>query len=157
MTIFSYRKGRLAHTLFIFLALVIVLDFILPGHTYSDRIIDVKKELEQYYNAAGNYHYSYRVFTPNKDFVVSEEFAQSAKENQEIQYEVSLLFREVNSYGLLTFESNSVYVLRILSGLILPLMAIVVLVLGYKYGSKMSILIFVIQVLLVADLVFLMI
>jgi hypothetical protein len=157
MAILSYKKGQLAHTLFICLALTIVLDFILPGHTYSDRIIDVKKELEQYYNAAGNYHYSYRVFTPDNDFVVSEEFAQTVKENQEIQYEVSLVFGEVNSYGLLTSESNSIYVLRILSGLILPLLAIVVLVLGYKYGSKMSILVFVIQVLLLADLIFLMI
>lgn len=151
----SLKKTKFSYILFILLALVIVLDFSLPGITYTDKVIDIKKELQQYYNAGGNYHYSYRVFTGKHNFSVSEGFAQTVQRKQKIQYQVSLLFKEVNSYRLTTSERKSTYLLRILSGLVVPLLAIVVLALGHKHGSKMSILIFVIQVLLVADLIFL--
>ena len=151
------KKSKLVHILFIFLALVIILDFTLPGNIYTDKIVDVKKELQQYYNATGNYHYSHRIFTTKHSFSVSKEFAKKAQDNQEIQYQVSLLFKEVNGYGLVTSEHKNIYSLRVLSGLILPLSAIIILVLGYKYENKMDILVFVTQALLVANLIFLMI
>lgn len=153
----SLNKTKLSYTLFILLALVIVLDFVLPGITYTDKVVDIKKELQQYYNAGGNYHYSYRVFTTKHNFSISEEFAEKVQENQKIQYQVSLLFEEINSYGLVTSERKSIYSLRALSGLILPLFTIIVLALGYKYESKMGVLVFVTQVLLLADLIFLII
>ncbi len=151
------RWVQIIHTLFILLALSIILDFAWPGANYTDKVIDVEKELQQYYNAARNYHYSYRILTTNYRFSVSEEFAQTVQEGQEIQYQVSLLFKEINGYGLITSESKSLYSLRVLSGLVVPLLAIIILVLGFKYADNMSILIFVIQISLVADLIFLII
>lgn len=153
----SLKKTKFSYILFILLALVIVLDFSLPGVTYTDKVIDIKKELQQYYNAGGNYHYSYRVFTSKHNFSIPKGFAQTVQRNQKIQYQVSLLFKEVNSYRLTTSERKSTYLLRILSGLVVPLLAIVVLALGYKDKSNMSILVFVVQALLVADLIFLII
>ncbi|MEM6841073.1 MAG: hypothetical protein AAF632_02500 [Bacteroidota bacterium] len=141
----------------LFLALIIVLDFSLPGITYTDKVIDVKKELEQYYNAAGNYHYSYSVITSKHRFFVSEEFARIVQENQEIRYQVSFLFEEVNSYHLTTSSDKNIYSLRLLSGLVIPLIAIITSVLRYKYRNKVGILVFVSQTLLIADLVFLII
>ena len=150
------KRSKLAYILFIFLALVIILDFIFPGSAYTDRVVKVKKELQQYYNAAGNYHYSHRLFTTNHHFSVSEEFAQRIQERQEILYNVSLIFKEVNGYGLATSESKSIHSLRILSGLIVPLLAGIIMILGYTYESKVGILVFVTQALLLADLLFLM-
>ncbi|MEM9829209.1 MAG: hypothetical protein AAF944_01150 [Bacteroidota bacterium] len=155
--IISLEKTKFSYILFILLALVIVLDFSLPGITYTDKVIDIRKELQRYYNAGGNYHYSYRVFTTKHRFSVSEEFAQIVQENQEVQYQVSFLFEEVNSYRLTTSSDKNIYSLRFLSGLVIPLLTIIASVLGYKYRNKVGILAFVSQTLLIADLVFLII
>ncbi|WKN42141.1 hypothetical protein [Tunicatimonas pelagia] len=153
----QYSKGKLVHIPFILLALFIILDFILPGNTHVSKVLDVKKELQQYYNAAGNYHYSYRILTAEHSFSISEEFARVVQKEQEIRYEVSWLFEEINNYGLVASTARNIYLLRVLSGLILPLLAIVVSVLAYKYERKVSVVIFVFQLLLLGDLLFLII
>ncbi len=138
-------------------SLVIIADFLLPGRVFVEEVIEVKKERQQYYNAARNYHYSYKVFTHEHNFFISEDFAQFIQEHQAITYTVSPIFDEVNSYSLPSSGTKGIYSLRILSGLILPLLVIVAMGLAYKYEHKVSTFVFVLQILLIADLIFLIV
>ncbi len=154
----SRNKLRLGlYGLFVLASLIILTDFILPGRVVVDEIIDVKKEWQQYYNAARNYHFSYRVFTSTHNFSVTEDFAKEIQDNQQIEYTVSRIFKEVNRYRLLNSGNRETYSLRFLSGLVIPLLVIMVLGIAFKYESKMRVLVFVIQVLLIVDLIFLII
>ncbi len=145
------------YSLFVLTSITILTDFILPGSVIVEEIIDVRKEKQQYYNAARNYHFSYRVFTITNNFSITEDFAKEIKNNQQIEFAVSPIFKEINSYRLLNTGNRDIYSLRILSGLVIPLALILVIGLAFKYEKKMSILIFVIQVLVIADLIFLLI
>lgn len=145
------------YSLFVLTSITILTDFILPGSVIVEEIIDVRKEKQQYYNAARNYHFSYRVFTKTNNFSITEDFAKEIKNNQQIEFAVSPIFKEINSYRLLNTGNREIYSLRILSGLVIPLALILVIGLAFKYEKKMSILIFVIQVLVMADLIFLLI
>jgi len=150
------KLRALAFTISVVVALVILIDFMLPGKVVMDKIIDVKRERQQYYNAAKNYHYTYKVITSKHHFFVTQEFAQIVENNQQIEYSVSLIFNEINRYGLPSSEDRDMYSLRIISGFIVPLMAIVAIGLAYKYEERISTLVFVLIMLLIADLVFLM-
>ncbi|MCC5930893.1 MAG: hypothetical protein JJU28_16735 [Cyclobacteriaceae bacterium] len=143
------------HGLFTLASLLILADFLLPGRLVVDEIVEVKKERQQYYNAARNYHYSYKAFTSIHSFSITEDFAKKLKITQKMELAISPIFEEINSYRLPNSERSEIYSLRILSGLIIPLALIIVTVLAFKYEKKMSVLIFVIQVLVIADLIFL--
>jgi ABC-type multidrug transport system fused ATPase/permease subunit len=155
MTI-SQNKLRFGlYGLFVFASLLIVTDFVLPGGVVVDEIIDVEKERQQYYNAARNYHFSYRVYTSSQKFSVTEDFAVAIKDNLQVEYSVSRIFKEVNYYSLLNSGKRETYSMRFLSGLVIPSLVIMVLGIAFKYDGKMGILVFVIQVLLIIDLIFL--
>jgi hypothetical protein len=145
------------HSLFVLTSLIILSDFILPGNVIVEEIIDVRKERQQYYNAARNHHFSYWVFTNSNNFSITEDFAKEIKKNQQIEFAVSPIFKEINSYRLLISGNEETYSLRVLSGLVIPLALILVIGLAFKYERKMDILIFVLQVLLIADLMYLLI
>lgn len=140
---------------FTLVALVILVDFILPGRIIHDEIINVQKERQQYYNAARNYHYSYKVITSKHKFLVTEDFAELELINEKIEYSVSPIFKEVNWYRLLSSENKSFYSLRIASGFVLPLLAIILIFVAFRYRKKIDTLVFILQILLVADLIFL--
>lgn len=135
-------------------SLIILGDFILPGSIYTDEVIAIKKERQQYYNAAGNYHYSYKAVTSQHRFLVSEDFAKSAQDKK-IKYSVSLLFKEINRYGLLSSKESMVHSLRIASGLILPLLIIGTILIAYKYKKRIGTLLFILQIILLGNLVLL--
>ncbi len=145
----------LFHSLCIVASLIILTDFMLPGRVVTDDIIELKKERQQYYNAAQNYHYSYRIFTRTNNFSVTEDFAKEIINNKKIEFSISRIFKEINSYKQLNSGNREVYSLRILSGLVIPLMLIIITGLSFKYEKKMTVLIFVIQVLVIVDIVFL--
>jgi len=150
------HKLRLAlYLAFTVAALVILVDFIAPGTRINDTIISIKKERQQYYNAAQNYHYTYKVITRQHKFLVKEDFVALDLVNKEIQYSVSQIFKEVNWYRLLSSENKSFYSLRVASGLILPLLSIISFLLVYRYNKKINILVLILRILLVADLIFL--
>ncbi len=68
--------------IFAIMAVVILLDFILPGHEHIEKIESIRKTRQQTYNAARNFHYSYGLETENIYFPVSEKFAASVAEKQ---------------------------------------------------------------------------
>jgi len=145
----------IVYGLALLLALVILLDFCLPGKVYREEVISIQQEQQQHYNPSGNYHYSYQVKTPTHRFSASEAFAKSAKKKQ-IKYSVSLIFNEVNRYSLLDSDDSSVYSFRLVSGLIYPLLMLIIIVLAYLFNKKINNLIIVLMIILVADLVILM-
>ena len=153
-TQFKIRKW--IYSFSIFVALVIMTDFFLPGKVFIEDLERVKKERQRYYNAAQNHHYSFRVFTKKHNFSVSEEFAKEIQNSKKVKYTVSKIFNEVTSYSSLISDKKGIFSLRIFSGLVIPLLVVVTLGLAFQYEKKINILIFVIHVLLIANLVFLM-
>ena len=151
----QYKLRVILYAIFVLVALVIIVDFVLPGRIVNDEIINVKRERQQYYNAAANFHYSYKVMTSEHHFWVSEDFAQSVQDHEKIKYSVSPVFKEVNWYGLVSSENTSSYSLRIISGLVLPLLTMISIIIAYRYKKKIGTLVFVLQSLLIADLIFL--
>ena len=138
----------------VIISLVILFDFILPGKVFTDEVIDIKKERQQYYNAARNYHYSYKVVTSKHQFSVTKAFAKSAQDKK-VKYSVSLIFKEVNRHRLLSSENSTIYSFRIVSGLIFPLMVIITIAIAYRYKKRISTLIFVLQIILLLNLILL--
>ncbi|WKV13023.1 hypothetical protein [Marivirga harenae] len=132
-----------------------MVDFLIPGNKVIDEISTVQKERQQYFNAARNFHYSYKVSTSQYDFYITGDYAKEIDINERIEFEVSLLFKEVNEYRLLSFEKSDTYSLRYISSLFIPLLVLITMAFAYFSKKKISTLIFVLQVLLLADLVFL--
>lgn len=137
----------------ILISLLIITDYVLPGTEFVDTVVAIKKERQQYYNAAGNSHFSYKLVTNKHDFLVSESFARTIKEHQEIRYTTSKLFSKVNSYSSFTSKST-LHSLRLFSGLIFPLIAVFIMGIAYRFNKKWDILIFVTFVALIVNLVF---
>ena len=140
---------------FSFIAVIILMDFILPGEVVTDRIKFVNKKREQYTNAAKNFHYSYEIITNEDRFTVNEDFATIAKMDDEITYSKSRIFSEVNWYRLVHSDDKSHSTMRILTGMIVPLLVIVVMLIAARIERDISTFAFVVQVLLIADLVYL--
>jgi hypothetical protein len=152
------NKLRLSlFVIFILAALVIIVDFAWPGKVVNDEILEIKSELQQYYNAAGNSHSAYTVVTNEGQFLVTEDFAQSVQGNEKIEYAVSSIFKEVNWYKLPSSKNRSYYSLRTISGLVLPLITITLLLFTFLTKKKLSTLVFVLEALLLADLIFLIV
>ena len=151
------RKLRLSlYAIFALIVLVIIADFVLPGRIINDEIINVKSERQQYNNAARNEHYSYKIITSEHQFSVTENFAKLVQKHEKIEYSVSLIFKEVNWYKLLSSENRAFYSLRIISGLVLPLLVIISILAAYRFKKNLDILLFVLKILLISDLIFLM-
>ena len=74
------------------IAIIITLDFLLPGKENTEIITSVKKKYEQYYNPGNNHHYSYRLSTKNRNFNISESFAKKASKGEEIKYKTFFIY-----------------------------------------------------------------
>ncbi|MEY8848556.1 hypothetical protein AB9K26_07060 [Psychroserpens sp. XS_ASV72] len=149
------KLRRVAYSLTVFLALLILTDFAFPGKIINDRIRNVDSDVQQYYNAAKNYHYTYKVITSEHEFMVTEDFAELELTNKKIEYSVSRIFKDVNWYRLPPSESKSFYSLRIYSGLVLPLLAIIAIFIVYRFKKDIVMVVLILQILLIADLIFL--
>jgi len=152
----QHKLRRSLYAAFTLAALGVLVDFASPGRIINDEIINVQRERQQYYNAARNYHYSYKVITSEHEFLVAEDFAELELVNEKIEYSVSRIFKEVNWYRLLSSENKSFHSLRIVSGLVLPLLIIISIFVAFRYKKKIGTLVFILQILLIADLIFLM-
>jgi len=135
-------------------AIVVIADFAIPGRIITDEITQIQRNRQQYYNAAGNFHYSYKVITNEHAFQVKEAFGSMELENKKIEYSVSPLFKRVNWYRLLTVEKRSYHSLRLASGLILPLLLLLLLFLKFRYNKGNRRLLFIMQVLMIGNLIF---
>ena len=146
---------QITYSIFVLIALVILADFAVPGSKHEQDIVEVKRERQNYYNAGGNYHYSYKVMTDDRRILVSEEFAQTIGDDDRIEYTVSPVFKEVNWHRLDASGKKSYYSLRLASGLVLPILTIIAIVLFYRYNKGRAPIVFILQVLLFGDLIML--
>ena len=138
-----------------FISLFVVADFLIPGELYEQEVSAVKREQQQYYNAARNQHYSYLLITPLHKFHASEEFASTVEVNETIVYSISQIFAEMNWYRSASEQRKSIYSLRIVSGLIIPLLTLVVTGIAFRTKKKIGTLVFVVQTIFLADLIYL--
>jgi hypothetical protein len=151
------KKGFLnsLQVVFAVSALIIVAGLLIPGKVYRTEISNIKREQQQYYNAARNQHHSYSLITPEHEFHVSEEFARTVAVNEPIDYSISRLFKEANWYRSTHEGSRSTYSLRIVSGLVIPILTLFAMGLAFRTKLKIETLVFVLQALLLADLIYL--
>jgi len=154
MTKETNKIQLLLYGITILLALVILIDFTLSGKVFTEDLIKVERNRETYYNAGGNSHISYKVITSKHQFSVSEDFAKSV-ENKQIEYSESLIFKKINRHKLVSSGKSTIYSFRIVSGLVLPLIVIITILIAYIYKKEISILIFVLQILLLGNFIML--
>ena len=145
--------SRLLHGVFAFCALLILIDFLLPSTVVKEDVVEIKQTRQNYFNAARNYHYSYRVITKNHRFSVTQEFANLVKDSNTVVFALSPLFNEVNWSSLPTAKNKSYYSLRIASGLALPLLVLLIFGLKYYANKRFGPIIFILQVLMVVNIV----
>lgn len=142
-------------SIFAVAALVILFDFSLPGQEHIEKIESIRKTRQQTYNAARNFHYSYGIKTENFYFPVSEKFAGTIEDNESVRFRVSCIFKKVNTYESLELGESGMYSLRLVSGLVIPILALIILTLNYK-NRKFGVLILIIRILLLFDLIYLL-
>lgn len=145
------KLSLIAYAIPILIAFVIILDFSLPGNVYIDDVVKIERKLQRYYNAGGNSHNSYKIVTSDHKFTAEESFAKEAI-NKEISYSVSLIFNEVNWHRIVSEGKNNMHSFRLASGLIFPLIVIIVICISFKYNTNWNTLLFVLQFFLLADL-----
>lgn len=141
--------------LFAVMALIILLDIVLTGSVHTAKVETVRKTLQKQYNAAANHHFSYGIDTKNFYFPVSEHFANNVEKGQTVKFKVSPIFNKVNSYESLESGEKGTYSLRLVSGLIIPVLAILFLGVHFKF-RKLGALALIIRILLLFDLVYLL-
>lgn len=155
MSIKIANAKLLAYAIPALIATIILLDFSLPGTEFTEDVVKIKRERQNYYNAGGNYHYTYEIVTPTRTFTVSKSTAEAARDSK-INYTVSSIFEEVNSYSVKDLDKRSIHSFRLVSGLVYPLIVLLFLFIAYKYNKNWATLLFVLQVVLLADLFLLM-
>ncbi len=144
------------YALFVLTAVLIVIDFFIPGNIIHDDIVQVKKEQQQYYKAANNSHQSYKVITNKHQFSVKEDFVGLKQNQTKIEYSVSKIFNEINWYRLPSSKDRATTSLRIAAGFVIPILVLITMLLSYFYNKNLDTLVFVLQALLIADLVYLL-
>jgi hypothetical protein len=113
------------NVLFTLIAFVLLFDFAAPGEKSLQKVVDVKKERQQHYNASGNRHFFYQVTTSNAEFYIEQDITQTIERNDLIQYSNSMIFNEVNWYRPVVLDNKYRHSFRLFSGLILPLVVLI--------------------------------
>ena len=146
---------KILNYLCLFLALIILSDFLYSSNTYKDSITEKTTHFESYYNAGGNSHVSKSIKTSQLAFNCSNSFYETSNVGDSLIISTSYLFNKVNAYQNLKTQRSETYSLRILTGLIVPLLVLLIGLISFKIKDKMSILVFVSQIALVANLMYL--
>ena len=152
------KRKLLVNAFFVFAALFVVMDFAIPGKVAEDHIVRIQRQVQKHNNAARGFHYSHRLVTAHRVFSVSEEVAQRAEAEAPIVYSVSRVFDEVNWCRVPSTDARSYYSLRWLSAVLLPLLTLAAMFFEPRYqgAMEMGIVVFVLQALLLGDLLFLL-
>lgn len=150
-------KSNLLNSILVLIALVIIVDFVLPGTAYSLPVQNKKAQHQSYYNAGGNSHTSYSVHTEEHSFVVSESFNRKVDEQAIIDYTVSPIFKEVNRYQIKDSDDSEIYSLRWFTGLLLPLFALGLFAYNIRFKTQNIAVTSITNILLIGDLIYLLI
>lgn len=149
------KSTLISYAIPVIIAFVIILDFTLPGKVYTEQVVELERQVQRYYNAGGNSHNSYEIITSKHRFTAEESFAKEAR-NKEISYTVSRIFSEVNWHRIVPDGKSTVHSFRLATGLIFPILVMIVLFISYRYNKNWNTLLFVLQFFLLADLFYLL-
>lgn len=145
---------RISNIVLLVAALLVLLDFAIPGKVMIAEVIDLKKSRQNYYNAAQNYHYSYRVITADYAFPVSEEFADSRESTAgDVEFSVSPLFKQVDWYNWVGHSSGPyTYSLRLISALFFPLAVFALVFASYRFNKQWNFVFLILRILTIANM-----
>ena len=146
---------KILNYLCLFLALIILSDFLYSSNTYKDSITEKTTHFESYHNAGGNSHVSKSIKTSRFVFNCSDTFYETSNVGDSLIISTSYLFNKVNAYQNLKTQRSETFSLRILTGLIVPLLVFLIGLISFKLKNRLSILVFVSQIALVANLMYL--
>lgn len=133
-----------------------LVDFLIPGKVFESQAIKVFSNHQDYNNAGGNSHKAYFIRTDEHKFWVARDFAWLARDHQELTYSISRIFQEANWSYLPGADVKYRGSLRITSGLVIPILLLIALAVIFKLKKDLGIFFFILQVLFLADLVFLL-
>lgn len=140
----------------IVMAMAILADFEFSSETVTQQVTAKSSRLENRQSTGRNYYYATHLITEDYRIPVSENFGDATKKGHTLIFNTSLLFNEVNRVTNEDTEMSEKFSFRWMTGCIIPLFAIIVLVLGIKRREKLNTLVFVTEVVLLIDLVFLL-
>jgi hypothetical protein len=145
---------RISNIVLVLAAFVVLLDFAIPGKMMTAEVIEIKKSRQNYYNAAQNYHYSYRVITADYEFPVNEEFAKSREYTAGVvEFSVSPLFKQVDSYNWVEWSAGPyTYSLRLISALVFPLVVFALVFASYRFKKQWNFVFLVLRILTIANI-----
>ena len=137
------------------ICLVTLADALIPGKGYESVIEEISQEYQPYFNAGGNGHFAYTVITADHQFSIDANDLFSIEEGEIISYRISRIFQEIQSYtsegGIRNRNSLSNF-----TGLIIPLFGIFVILISLRTPEKYGTLTFVAEVLILANLIFIL-
>ncbi len=139
----------------ILLAVIILVDFAISKTTVIERITSKQILNQSYNNAGGNSHLSFSIVTENNHFNCSESFFNILEDETLININRSLIFNKVNSYKNTNTNQKETYSLRYTTGLFIPIIVLILLILSLAKPNISDILKFITKVVIVADLAYL--
>lgn len=142
--------------IFAIIALLILVDYRFTGSTVIEDVIDKTSRLENKHSVARNFYVVYYIHTQENTIAVSKDFQSIAHLNEGVNIEKSLLFNEINNVTILASKKSEIYSFRTASGLLLPSLVLIILGLGYTLRSRINTLVFVSEVVLLIDFIFLL-
>ena len=152
----QHKIKVIVNAVFAILSLLMLVDFLIPGKVFESQTVKVFSKHQDYNNAGGNSHQAYFIRTDEHKFWVTRDFALLARDQQELTYSISRIFKEVNWSYLPAAEVKHRGSLRIASGLVIPILLLIAVAVIFKLKKGLGIFFFILQVLFLAVLVFLL-
>lgn len=139
-------------------ALVVLIDFAIPGKTFRQEITEVKTKHQQYYNAAGNSHLTYHAQTKRGEIMLSETVAREILPGDTLVFRESMLFHANNGFYAPKVEkaSFSRHSMRWFAGLVFPIIILITMLYKWPSTTRLSNFEFVMLMFLLADLGYLL-
>ncbi|MFY0688527.1 MAG: hypothetical protein JXQ90_15230 [Cyclobacteriaceae bacterium] len=128
------------------IAMIILLDSFVSKEI-EETITYLGRKMESHNNASRNFHFSYEVKTTDRQFFVSGDLYNQLKVDSKVTLGISPFFQEVNKCN------GRRPLLRLLSGVILPLLMLITGWIAMKFKNKVSTLVFVLEVMILADFI----
>ena len=138
------------------IAIIIMVDFKFSSKTINAKVISKERVLENKQSTGRNYYYAKKLVVKDYVIQVSEDFANQTQVDHSLDFDVSLLFNEINKVTNLNTGSSEKYTFRWMTGGVIPFVVLIILWFGYKRRDKLNTLVFVAEVVLIIDFVFLL-
>lgn len=138
------------------MAVVTLIDFDFDSGTFTEQIESSDQKKQRYYNAGGNSHKTFKVYTKSFTIPVTENFYRTIQDNDEITVSRSLFFNEINKVWSPRNKMGETHSMRYFSGLAIPILMLIVAGLAYKFRDKYEVLIFVVCILTIANFIYIL-